>query len=53
VKDAGELQIEVRGLTMAFGENVVQRDLSFGVRRGEIFVVASASCTRGRRSSAR
>jgi phospholipid/cholesterol/gamma-HCH transport system ATP-binding protein len=43
VKDAGELQIEVRGLTMAFGENVVQRDLSFGVRRGEIFVIMGDS----------
>ena len=35
--------VEVQGLTMAFGENVVQRDISFAVRRGEIFVVMGDS----------
>jgi phospholipid/cholesterol/gamma-HCH transport system ATP-binding protein len=38
-----EPQIEVRGLTMAYGENVVQRDISFAVERGEIFVVMGDS----------
>lgn len=35
--------IEVRGLTMAFGAHVVQQDLSFGVGRGEIFVIIGDS----------
>lgn len=32
-------QIEVRELTVGYGDHVVQRDLSFVVNRGEIFVV--------------
>ena len=36
-------QVEVRGLTMAFGAQVVQRDLSFAVRRGEVFVIMGDS----------
>jgi len=32
-------QVEVRGLTMAHGGQVIQQDLSFAVARGEIFVV--------------
>ncbi len=36
-------QVEVRGLTMAFGPQVVQRDLSFSVRRGEVFVIMGDS----------
>jgi phospholipid/cholesterol/gamma-HCH transport system ATP-binding protein len=35
--------VEVRDLTMAFGEVVVQRDLSFRVRRGEVFVIMGDS----------
>jgi phospholipid/cholesterol/gamma-HCH transport system ATP-binding protein len=35
--------IAVRGLTMAFGQRVVMRDLTFDVRRGEIFFVMGAS----------
>ncbi len=35
--------IEVRDLTMAYGETVVQRDLSFRVEPGEIFVVMGDS----------
>jgi phospholipid/cholesterol/gamma-HCH transport system ATP-binding protein len=38
-----EAQVEVRGLTMAFGAQVVQRDVSFSVRRGEIFVIMGDS----------
>jgi len=36
-------QIEVRGLTMGYGERVVQRDVSFQVERGEIFVIMGDS----------
>jgi phospholipid/cholesterol/gamma-HCH transport system ATP-binding protein len=36
-------QIEVRDLTMAFGSYVVQRDVSFDVRAGEIFVIMGDS----------
>jgi phospholipid/cholesterol/gamma-HCH transport system ATP-binding protein len=35
--------VEVRGLTMAFGETVVQRDISFAVPRGDIFVIMGDS----------
>jgi phospholipid/cholesterol/gamma-HCH transport system ATP-binding protein len=35
--------VEVRGLTMAFGEFVVQRDISFAIQRGEIFVIMGDS----------
>lgn len=31
--------IEVRGLSMAYGDFVVQRDLSFAVGKGEVFVI--------------
>jgi phospholipid/cholesterol/gamma-HCH transport system ATP-binding protein len=36
-------QIEVQALTMAYGEYVVQRDISFRVERGEIFVIMGDS----------
>lgn len=36
-------QVEVRDLTMAYGETVVQRDLTFGIQRGEIFVIMGDS----------
>jgi phospholipid/cholesterol/gamma-HCH transport system ATP-binding protein len=39
----GRVQIEVRGLTMAYSGHVVQRELSFSVRRGEIFVIMGDS----------
>jgi len=35
--------IEVRGLTMAFGDFVVQQDVSISIRRGEIFVIMGDS----------
>jgi phospholipid/cholesterol/gamma-HCH transport system ATP-binding protein len=35
--------VEVRGLTMAFGPNVVQRDVEFRVQRSEIFVIMGDS----------
>lgn len=36
-------QVEVRNLTMAYGERVVQQDLSFAIERGEIFVIMGDS----------
>ena len=35
--------IEVQGLTMAFGDRVVMRDLDFVVRRGDVFVIMGGS----------
>ena len=40
---SSEARIEVRDLTMAFGDFVVMRDLNFIVRRGDIFVVMGGS----------
>ena len=37
------VQIQVEGLTMAFGSHVVQRDVGFDIRRGEIFVIMGDS----------
>ena len=36
-------QIVVRGLTLAYGETVVQRDVSFEVPRGRVFVIMGGS----------
>jgi len=35
--------IAVKDITLAFDDNVVQRDVTFDVRRGEIFVIMGAS----------
>ena len=35
--------IEVRDLTMAYGSFVLQRDLTFTVRRGDIFIIMGGS----------
>jgi phospholipid/cholesterol/gamma-HCH transport system ATP-binding protein len=35
--------VRVRGLTMAFGDDVVQRDLDFDIRRGEVLAIVGAS----------
>jgi phospholipid/cholesterol/gamma-HCH transport system ATP-binding protein len=35
--------VEVRDLTMTFGANVVQREIRFQIRRGEIFVIMGDS----------
>ena len=40
---AGEARVAVSDLTMAYGNYVIQRDLSFSVRRGEIFVIMGGS----------
>jgi phospholipid/cholesterol/gamma-HCH transport system ATP-binding protein len=42
-RSVAEPFIEVRDLTMGYGETVVQRDLSFVVSRGEVFVVMGDS----------
>ncbi len=38
-----DTHIEVRGLTAAYGDLVIQRDLNFTIGRGEIFVVMGPS----------
>jgi phospholipid/cholesterol/gamma-HCH transport system ATP-binding protein len=38
-----EPAIRVRNLTMAWGERVIQRDLTFDVGKGEVFVIMGAS----------
>ncbi len=38
-----EIHISVRDLTMAYGRFVIQRDLSFKIFRGEIFVIMGGS----------
>ena len=40
---APESVVSVVGLTMAFGDDVIQRDLTFDVRRGEVLAVVGAS----------
>ncbi len=40
---SGETRIEVRELTMAYGDRVIQRDLNFAVRRGDIFIIMGGS----------
>ena len=39
----GEARITVSDLTMAYGDFVIQRDLSFTVRRGEVFIIMGGS----------
>ena len=41
--DAAQPHIEVRGLTMAYGSRVIQKDLDFTVNRGDIFVIMRGS----------
>ncbi|MEW6300462.1 MAG: ATP-binding cassette domain-containing protein [Thermodesulfobacteriota bacterium] len=38
-----DAHIEVNGLTMAYGDVVIQRDLTFTVRRGDIFIIMGGS----------
>jgi phospholipid/cholesterol/gamma-HCH transport system ATP-binding protein len=40
---AQDPHIQVEGLTMAYGANLIQRDLSFTVRRGDIFIIMGGS----------
>ena len=39
----GEPHIEVSGLTMAYGSFIIQRDLNFTIRRGDIFIIMGGS----------
>ncbi len=38
-----EVHIEVHDLTMAYGSFVIQRDLNFKVRRGDVFIIMGGS----------
>ena len=38
----GQAHIEVRDLTMAFGDFVLMRDLNFRIARGDVFVIMGA-----------
>jgi phospholipid/cholesterol/gamma-HCH transport system ATP-binding protein len=40
---AAPVAIEVRGVTVGYGENVIQQNLEFQVRRGEVFVILGGS----------
>lgn len=40
---AGDIKIEIRGLTMAYGTFVVMRDIQAWVRRGEVFIIMGGS----------
>ena len=40
---AESVLIEVESLTLGYGNNLIQRDLSFQVRRGDIFVIMGGS----------
>jgi len=40
---SAEARIEVRELTMAYGDRVIQRDLTFTIHRGDIFVIMGGS----------
>ncbi len=42
-QNSAQAHIEVQGLTMAYGSFVIQRDLTFGIQRGEIFVIMGGS----------
>jgi phospholipid/cholesterol/gamma-HCH transport system ATP-binding protein len=40
---AGEIHISVRHLDLVYGSRVVQQDLTFDIRRGEVFVIMGKS----------
>ncbi len=41
--EGGEAIIQARGVTARFGDNTVFRDVSFDVRRGEVFIILGGS----------
>jgi phospholipid/cholesterol/gamma-HCH transport system ATP-binding protein len=43
MSDASPPVIEVQDVTIAYGDYVVQKDISFDVRRGEVFVILGGS----------
>lgn len=42
-RDASDIKIEIRDLTMAYGSFVVMRDINASIRRGEVFVIMGGS----------
>ncbi len=40
---SGETHIRVKDLTMAYGDFVIQRDLDFTIRRGDVFIIMGGS----------
>ncbi len=38
-----EVHIDVRDLTMAYGDFIIQRDLNFSVNRGDVFIIMGGS----------
>jgi phospholipid/cholesterol/gamma-HCH transport system ATP-binding protein len=40
---ASETHIEINDLTMAYGDNVIQKDLDFTINRGDIFIIMGGS----------
>ena len=40
---SNDIKIEIRDLTMAYGSFVIQRNLTFTVRRGDIFIIMGGS----------
>ncbi|WP_424140827.1 ABC transporter ATP-binding protein [Roseomonas chloroacetimidivorans] len=42
-EQAGNDRLHAQGLTLAFGERTIQRDLAFSVRRGSVFAVMGGS----------
>ena len=41
--DTGEDQLSAHGLTMAYGDFVVMRDLEFAIKQGDIFIIMGGS----------
>ena len=39
----GDPHIEIKDMTMAYGDFVIQRDLTFTIRRGDIFIIMGGS----------
>ena len=38
-----DAHIDVRGVTMRYGERLIQHDLDFTIRRGDVFVIMGGS----------
>lgn len=38
-----DVHIDVRGVTLRYGERLIQRDLNFAIKRGDIFVIMGGS----------
>lgn len=43
IETADEIKISVKGMDMAYGDNVIQHGLDFSVRRGEVFIIMGGS----------